>query len=275
MNTHVTLLSDLWFDEHTINTMAYLFQKKGITPHHLHHKIERNNQPAAAYYLRSVLNYYDANTWHINYVGLEDLASPLLVIEEHADCMIASINNGFLSLVNYAETPQRYIFDFSDANGVINHFTYTQKIIALIQSQNDKAIWEQQSVQKDFFVKINPPTASIFDNMIKCSILTMKHNDSIVLNITKQQFEEARKGRNFFYEYAPTEKIDQIVNNPHEVDSSESYMLFNHADYLEIGVRGASFARLVNAERNLATDYKDIGFIRQKLARIEITIYFI
>ena len=67
---------------------------------------------------------------------------------------------------------------------------------------------------------------------------------NVITNISRKQFEEARKGRNFSIIFKRDEIIDRISETYADVREGEKLALFNSADYLEIAINKGNAAGL-------------------------------
>src|SRR6185369_14036371 len=79
---------------------------------------------------------------------------------------------------------------------------------------------------------------------IEGQILFIDNFENIVVNITKEEFEEQRKGRSFHIVFKRDEVIDKISETYADVQESEKLALFNSAGYLEIAINKGNAAGL-------------------------------
>jgi S-adenosylmethionine hydrolase len=82
------------------------------------------------------------------------------------------------------------------------------------------------------------------DEYIDGQILHIDAYENVIVNITKDQFEEARKGRNFRIRYSRNDSIVRISETYADVTPGEKLALFNAAGYLEIAVNRGNAAGL-------------------------------
>ena len=66
----------------------------------------------------------------------------------------------------------------------------------------------------------------------------------MIVNITKNQFEENRKGRGFKIVFRGDETIDQLSESYADVAEGEKLAFFNSAGYLEIAINKGNAAGL-------------------------------
>ena len=70
------------------------------------------------------------------------------------------------------------------------------------------------------------------------------YDRNIIINITRNQFEEQRKGRSFQIVFKRDEVIDRISETYADVNEGEKLALFNSAGYLEIAINKGNAAGL-------------------------------
>jgi S-adenosylmethionine hydrolase len=75
-------------------------------------------------------------------------------------------------------------------------------------------------------------------------ILFIDHFENVVINITREEFEEHRKGRGFRFAFNRNEVIEQVSNNYSSVGEIDKLAWFNSAGYLEIAIRHGNIAGL-------------------------------
>ena len=67
----------------------------------------------------------------------------------------------------------------------------------------------------------------------------------MVVNITREEFEEQRKGRSFKIVFKRDEVIEKISETYADVQEGEKLALFNSAGYLEIAINKGNAAGLL------------------------------
>ena len=82
------------------------------------------------------------------------------------------------------------------------------------------------------------------DNWIEGQIIYIDNFENVIVNISKIEFEEHRKGRNFSIIFKRDEVIDKLSNNYSDVPKSDKLAFFNSAGYLEIAINNGNAAGL-------------------------------
>jgi S-adenosylmethionine hydrolase len=81
----------------------------------------------------------------------------------------------------------------------------------------------------------------------KGQILFIDNFENVVINITKEEFNEQRNGRSFKIVFKRNEVIETISDNYTSVTESEKLAWFNSAGYLEIALRNGNMAGAFSA----------------------------
>lgn len=91
-------------------------------------------------------------------------------------------------------------------------------------------------------------------------IIFVDRFENVVVNITRTEFEEQRKGRNFKIVFRRDEVIDTISNTYADVNEGDKVALFNSAGYLEIAINKGNAAGLFGlrgySEKQVGTQHQ-------------------
>ena len=82
------------------------------------------------------------------------------------------------------------------------------------------------------------------NDWIEGQIIFIDNFENVIVNITKEEFEEQRKGRSFKVVFKRDEVIDKISDTYADVPEGEKLALFNSANYLEIAINKGNAAGL-------------------------------
>ena len=82
------------------------------------------------------------------------------------------------------------------------------------------------------------------NNSIEGQIIFIDSFENVIVNITREQFEEQRNGRRFTIVFKRDEVIDKISETYADVPEGEKLALFNSAGYLEIAINKGNAAGL-------------------------------
>lgn len=195
------------------------------------HQIASHDIMQAAYYIQNVKNSFPVGTIHIvavyNYYSEK---SKFIAIEKDGHYFLGP-NNGVFSLVfdNIDPNSVREI-DFGENMSLTKIFS---NAVALIS--NGLSMEDIGPVISDFRSKL-PISPVITQSQIRATVLHIDHFNNAVINITKQQFEKIRDGRQFEIYYKQTDPIRKINQHYGEVAVGEVLALFDSTGYLVIAI---------------------------------------
>ncbi len=241
----VTLTSDIGHNDYLIGAIkAQLLQ--ACTDAHLidiSHNIAPFNFPQASYVCRGAFQNFPEFTYHIILVNLFDKKPENLLLAFHKNQYIFCADNGLLSMV-LEEKPDMVMGLKLDKNATKNTLYCTQIIAQTIgRLSNGEPIQKIGSPDINFVEK-NPLFPFETTDYIEAQIIFIDNFENVVVNITKKQFEEQRKGRQFKIVFLRDEIINKINETYADVPEGEKLALFNSANYLEIAVNKGNAAGL-------------------------------
>lgn len=212
------------------------------------HGIAPFNYPQAAYVCRSAIKNFPAFTFHLLLVNLFDRKNDRLLMAFHRDQYILCADNGLLTMVLEGR-PEMVIGLPLDPNTNRNTLYYTS-VMANAISLLQKGTSLQQIGEPDVQILEKNHLVPRFDeNWIEGQIIFIDNFENIVINITREQFENQRKGRQFRIIFKRDEVIDKISENYADVPEGEKLALFNSAGYLEIAINKGNAAGLFGLQR--------------------------
>jgi S-adenosyl-L-methionine hydrolase (adenosine-forming) len=207
------------------------------------HNISPFNYHKAAYICRNVIKHYPAGTFHLIFVNLFDTRPDHMLLVEHNGQYIGCADNGFITMV-LEELPQKVIAlplkTSENRNTLYCASVFAEAINAI---DKGKKIEEVGDNTVSIVVK-NHLRPLLSSDWIEGQILFIDNFENIVVNITKEEFEEQRKGRSFHIVFKRDEVIDKISETYADVQESEKLALFNSAGYLEIAINKGNAAGL-------------------------------
>lgn len=243
----ITLLSDYGYKDH------YIAKVKGILlqqPHinniiDITHDITPMSYLHGAYAFKNAYSFFPTGTVHISlmsimeYLTLEENSTAIMYYKKGQYIICA--DNGFLPFTFSKDEIQAYQLPVS----ATDYYDWIQQVSHFLGA------WHQQPELLSQLAIITPKVtvknvATIFkEDSIETFIIYIDHYCNLILNITKEQFESARRGRSFEIRFARSEKIDKIHTNYHDVDKSNMLCRFNSDGYLEIAIRNGQAAELL------------------------------
>lgn len=241
----LTLTSDIGNQDYLVSAVkAQLLQ---INPEFriidITHNIPPFNYPYAAYICRSAIKNFPELTYHIILVNLFDKKPEQLLLAFHQNQYILCADNGLLTMI-LGQRPEMIIgipLNSDAERNTIYCTTVMGKVIQqLVKGESIKNIG---NATMDFLEK-NPLKAISHENSIEGQIIFIDNFENVIVNITRKEFEEQRKDRNFRIVFKRDEVIDHISESYSDVPEGEKLALFNSAGYLEIAINKGNAAGL-------------------------------
>lgn len=237
----VTLLTDFGLQDATVASA------KGVLMQHvpqssvidISHQVIPHQVMQAAYLLLSAYKNFPSGTCHLVLVNVFYDKNPCLVLYEAENQYFLAPDNGFLSLAFNATTAYK-CYEWTKDATFKNWMEAVGQTIKHIQTSSRENVYELITLQKatdSFAPKINADSA-------ECKVIHIDRYENVIVNITRTQFEQAAKGRNFRIEYIRGDAITTIQNSYAEVRKGERLCRFNSAGFLEIAVKDGNAAGL-------------------------------
>ena len=125
------------------------------------------------------------------------------------------------------------------------------------------------------YLEKNPLKAIPGENSIEGQIIFIDNFENVIVNITQEEFEQHRKGRNFRIVFKRDEVIDRISSSYADVPEGEKLALFNSAGYLEIAINKGNAAGLFGLKNFSERPTKQVSAILQnELFYRTVRVYF-
>ena len=207
------------------------------------HQISPFNYPQAAYVCRNAIKNFPVGTCHLILVNLFDEKPEHMLLAEHNGHYIGCGDNGLLTMI-LEEIPQKVVSLALDKNQRKNTL-YCTTVFA--KAFNDIAAGKTLDQIGDNTVSIqvkNPLRPLLGSNWMEGQIIFIDNFENVIVNITREDFEEQRKGRSFKIVFKRDEVIEKICDTYADAQEGEKLALFNSADYLEIAINKGNAAGL-------------------------------
>jgi S-adenosylmethionine hydrolase len=120
----------------------------------------------------------------------------------------------------------------------------------------------------------NPLRPLLGPKYIEGQIIFIDNFENVIINITKDEFEEQRRGRSFKIVFKRDEIIEKISETYADVHESEKLALFNSANYLEIAVNKGNAAGLFGLEGYSEKLNMQTQYMQNRLLYQTVKIYF-
>jgi len=207
------------------------------------HNIPPFNYPQAAYVCRAAFNNFPDFTYHLILVNLFEKKPEQLLLAFHNNQYLICADNGLLTMI-LEQTPEIVIGIPLDKMAS-KTTTYLTSIMGKVINQlvNGESI-TSIGIPDVKYIEKRHLRPTLENNSIEGQIIFIDSFENVIVNITREQFEEQRKGRSFRIVFKRDEMIDRISESYADVPEGEKLALFNSAGYLEIAINKGNAAGL-------------------------------
>lgn len=237
------------------------------------HNLSPFNYPQAAYVCRNAIKNFPEGTFHLVLVNLFDQRPEHLLLIKYNDQYIGCADNGLITMI-LEEVPQQ-IVALSLIKSAQKNTLYCASVFAKAFDQLLSGEKFENIGDPNISIEVkNPLRALLGNNWIEGQIIFIDNFENVIINITKDEFEEQRRGRSFKIVFKRDEIIDKISETYADVTESEKLALFNSAGYLEIAINKGNAAGLFGLQgytENLSTQSQ---YLQNRLLYQTIKIYF-
>ncbi len=271
----VTLTSDIGYNDYLIGAIkAQLLQAASdLQLIDISHNIVPFNFPQASYVCRGAFKNFPEFTYHIILVNLFDKKPKNLLLAFHKNQYIFCADNGLLNMI-LEEKPDMVLGLKLDKSANKNTL-YCTKVIAdtIARLLNGEPI-QKIGTPDISFVEKNPLLPLRSSNFIEGQIIFIDNFENVVVNITKNQFEDERQGRGFKIVFLRDEVINKISESYADVPEGEKLALFNSADYLEIAINKGNAAGLFGLKGYSEKLNRSSAIMQNQLLYQTVKVYF-
>jgi S-adenosylmethionine hydrolase len=236
------------------------------------HTLSPSNYQQTAYICSNAYKYFPPNTLHVLIVNLFETSPEKVLFAEYDQQYIICPDNGILTMITGTKPEKVYAIEVL-TNSNIGTLNYSQTIANTIgKISNGKSITELGIAINDIVEKY-PLRSTIGTNWIEGQIIFIDHFENVVVNITREEFEEHRKGRDFKIEFMRGEIISSLSENYASVTPGEKLAWFNASGLLEIAINKGNMAGLFGLY-NYASEAAQGAAMHNKYFYQTVRIYF-
>lgn len=237
------------------------------------HNIPPFNAPHAAYICRSAFQNFPDFTYHIVLVNLFEKKPEQLLLAFHNNQYILTADNGLLHMI--LEGKPDMVMGIPLDKRAIKNTIYCVKvmgetILKLVNGESIQKIGNPDPV----YIEKNHLRPLLDNNWIEGQIIFIDNFENVVVNITREQFEEQRRGRSFRIVFKRDEVIDRISESYADVNPGEKLALFNSAGYLEIAINKGNAAGLFGLKGFSESANQAGGYLQQQLFYQTVRVFF-
>ena len=271
----ITLISDIGRQDFL--TGAIKGQLLSINPNFnivdVSHELSPFNYPQAAYVCRNAIKNFPPLTFHMVLVNLFDKKPEHLLLIQHNNQYIGCADNGLITMI-LEETPEKIVaLPLSQAEQ--RNTLYCASVFARAYQDilDGKTLEEVGDNSVSIEVK-NPLRPLLGPKYIEGQIIFIDNFENVIINITREEFEEQRRGRSFKIVFKRDEIIEKISETYADVHESEKLALFNSANYLEIAVNKGNAAGLFGLEGYSEKLNMQTQYMQNRLLYQTVKVYF-
>ena len=237
------------------------------------HELSPFNYPQAAYVCRNAIKNFPPETFHIVMVNLFDKKADHLLLVKHNDQYIGCADNGLITMI-LEELPQKIVALPLDSSKQKNTLNFVSVLAKAFQSILDGKSFEECGNPEISIEVKNPLRPLRGEKFIEGQIIFIDNFENVIINITKEEFEEQRRGRSFKIVFKRDEIIEKISETYADVHESEKLAFFNSANYLEIAVNKGNAAGLFGLEGYKEKTNMQTQYMQNRLLYQTVKIYF-
>lgn len=237
------------------------------------HELPPFNYPQASYICRNAFKNFPKNTFHILLVDLHNSNLNYLLMARHENQYIGCADNGLLTMI-LKQKPEEVVALPLDADIPKNILTFTDVFAKAYQSIINGADPDQVGDPNITIEEKNSLRPLQGMNSMEGQIIFIDNFENVVINITREEFEEQRRGRPYKIVFHRNETISKISNTYADVPQSEKVAIFNAAGYLEIAINKGNAAGLFGLEGYTGQAYSQNQFIKSRLLYQTVKILF-
>lgn len=237
------------------------------------HELSPFNYPQASYVCRNAIKNFPAKTFHIVLVNIFDKKQDHLLLIEHNDQYIGCADNGLITMI-LEETPQKIVAIPLSPSEQKNTLYCARIFAQSYQKILDGKTFEDIGDTNISIEVKNPLRPLLGEKFIEGQIIFIDNFENVIINITKEEFEEQRRGRSFKIVFKRDEIIERISETYADVSESEKLALFNSANYLEIAINKGNAAGLFGLEGYTEKTNMQTQYMQNRLLYQTVKIYF-
>jgi S-adenosyl-L-methionine hydrolase (adenosine-forming) len=235
------------------------------------HQLSPFNYPQAAYICRNAIKNFPPQTFHIVLVNMFEQKPDQLLFAYHQDQYILCPDNGLLTMI--LEGKPEMIIGLPLEKNAGKTALYCVRVIgqAILDLLNGKSLLDM-GIPDIAFIEKNSLRPLLGDNWIEGQIIFIDNFENVIVNITREAFEEQRKGRSFRIVFKRDEVIERISETYADVQEGEKLALFNAAGYLEIAINKGNAAGLFGLQG--FTEQSQNQYLQNRLFYQTVRVYF-
>ncbi len=207
------------------------------------HDIAPFNFAEAAYIIKNSVTHFPEHSFHLLMVNMFDSVQSLPLLAWHKGQYYGVPDNGLLPMV-IGEQPEQAVTLHIDKSLQFNTLAWADLFGAAVAHIQEGKPFHQLGTEPDAIVEKTNLQSNFGPDYIDGRIIFIDRFENVVVNITRQDFEQVGKGRPFTIAFKSKDTIRKISEGYPQVSEGSSLAFFNSAGYLEIAVNKGNAAGL-------------------------------
>lgn len=237
------------------------------------HSISPFNYPQAAYICRNAFKNFPDYTYHIILINLFEKKPEQLLLAFHNNHYFLCADNGLLTMI-LEEKPEMVIGIPLEKNKEKNTIYCTEVMGKIVNQLAHGESIKDIGIADVSYIEKNHLRPLLDNNWIEGQIIFIDNFENVVVNVTRDQFEQQRKGRSFRIVFKRDEVIERISETYADVAQGEKLAIFNSAGYLEIAINKGNAAGLFGLKGFSEKASREEGIRQNQLFYQTVRIFF-
>src|SRR5687767_1454157 len=237
------------------------------------HNLPPFNYPQAAYVCRSAIKNFPEFSYHIILINLFETKPEQLLLAYHKNQYLLCADNGLLTMI--LEEKPEMVIGIPLEKLAIKNTIYCTGVMGKVVNRlvNGESI-QTIGVPDVIYMEKHHLRPLLDKNWIEGQIIFIDNFENVIVNITREQFEEQRKGRSFRIVFKRDEMIDRISESYADMNEGEKLALFNSAGYLEIAINKGNAAGLFGLKGFSEKTRQVSNMMQNQLPYQTVRVYF-
>lgn len=235
------------------------------------HQLSPFNYPQSAYICRNAISNFPELTYHIVLINLFEKKPEQLLMAFHNNQYILCADNGLLTMI--LEKKPESVMGLPLSKTSVKNTTHCIQVFgkAINDIINGVPVLEIGVPDVEILEK-NHLRPLLGENWIEGQIIFIDNFENVIVNITREEFEEQRRGRGFKIVFKRDEIIDRISETYADVSEGEKLALFNSGNYLEIAINKGNAAGLFGLHGFM--EQSQNTYLQNRLYYQTVRVYF-
>lgn len=242
---NITLLSDFGLQDASVASVKGLLSQYAadLPVTDISHMVEPYHLQQASYLLNTAYKNFPAGSFHIILCDVFYTQNPQLVLCVKDGHFFLAPDNGILPLSFSTYDAVWRCATLQKGQTMLDWTTIITKVINKITSNNgDASELDYEPIQMSNLLLHWQPKQS--GNALECHVMHIDRFENVVVNLTNDDFENFRKGRDFRIQFV-RHTITEISHSYSDVKQDDMLCRFNSSGYLEIAINRGKAASLL------------------------------